>query len=472
MTDTVTPAAPRHPDPAAAVAQARATFDAGRTLPLAWRLRQLDALQRMLREREDDFAAALHADLRKSHDEAFTTEIGFVLGEVSHLRRKLRRWLRPQRASAGLSLAPATAFTMLEPLGVVLVIGPWNYPLQLVLSPLAGALAAGNAAVVKPSELAPATSAALARHLPAYLDADAVHVVEGGADASGALLAERFDHILYTGGERVARIVARAAAEHLTPTTLELGGKSPVFVDDTVDLEAAARRIAWGKYTNAGQTCIAPDYVLATPGVAHDLAARVAESVREFFGTDPSASPDYGRIVNDAHFERLRGLASDGTPVLGGGPDDADPATRYLAPTVLTGVRLDAPVMRDEIFGPILPIVEVADAAEAIAVVRSRPKPLTLYVFSNDRRTRRAFTTRTSSGSLAFGVTLAHIASPHLPFGGVGASGMGAYHGRFSLETFSHRKPVTSKPLAPDTLRMIYPPMSDRMRAIVRRLLA
>lgn len=458
------------------VTAARATFDRGRTLPLVWRLRQLESMRTMLRECEDEFIDALRADLGKSADEAFTTEIGFVTSELGHTLRHLRGWLRPKRVNPGTMLAPATSKTILEPLGVALIIGPWNYPVNLILAPLAGALAAGNAVVVKPSELAPASSALLAKLLPHYLDADAVRVVEGDADVAGELLALPFDHVFFTGSERVGRIVARAAAEHLTPTTLELGGKSPVFIDDTVDLDAAAKRIAWGRFTNTGQTCTAPDYVLAAPGVADALVPRIEHAIRQFYGDDSRSSADYGRIVNHAHYERLTGLLDSGRVVVGGLAADPDRRTaeageRYLAPTVLRDVAPDSPVMREEIFGPILPIIEVTSANEAITRIRQRPKPLSLYVFSNDERTLHAFTTLTSAGSMAINFTLAQIASPNLPFGGVGASGMGAYHGEFSVRTFSHCKPITKKPFVPETFAMVFPPMSERVRMLVRRLM-
>ena len=455
-------------DAAALVADLRRVFDRGTTAPLLWRQRQLDGLVALLTEGEEELVAALYADLGKSADEAFTTEIGFTLQGVRHLQRGLRGWLRPRRSWPGLALAPAQAWTMLEPLGVVLVIAPWNYPLHLTLAPLAGALAAGNAVVVKPSELAPATSATLARLLPQYLDRNAVRVVEGAAEETGVLLAERFDHVFFTGGERVAHIVAEAAAKHLTPTTLELGGKSPVFVDSGVDLDVVARRLAWGKFTNAGQTCTAPDYVLATPAVAEALAARLEATVREFFGADPQRSGDFGRIVNERHLERLRGLLGSGRAQFGGKVDVAD---RYLAPTVLREVAPDSPVMSEEIFGPILPILEVADAAEAIAFIRARPKPLALYVFSERREVQQAFLRRVSSGGVGINLTLAQITAPELPFGGVGASGMGAYHGEHSVRVFSHEKSVVRKPTAPDTMGLVYPPVAERTRALLRRIL-
>lgn len=450
------------------VASLRATFDSGRTKPLSWRLAQLAGLRRMLTERAAEFEDALLEDLAKNPTESQIAELGFVVGEIDHMRRNLRKWLRPRRVAVPGALLPAKAQVVLEPVGVVLVIAPWNYPVQLLLAPVVGALAAGNAVVLKPSELAPATSAAMARLVPQYLDPAAVAVVEGGVEETTALLAQRWDHIFFTGNGRVGRIVAAAAAEHLTPVTLELGGKSPVYVDDSADLAAAARRIAWGKFMNAGQTCVAPDYILATKAVSERLAAELGNAVRALYGDDPSDSPDYGRIVNDRQFERLAGLLGSGTTAVGG---RSEAASRYLAPTVLVDVPRDSAVMGEEIFGPVLPIVAVDGLDDAIAFIRSGDKPLALYVFSERRDVRRRILTETSSGAVGFGVPAAHLAVGGLPFGGVGESGSGAYHGRRSLETFSHEKAVLTKALAPDTLQLIYPPYTEAKDRFARGLL-
>ncbi|WP_079165719.1 aldehyde dehydrogenase family protein [Streptomyces sp. NRRL S-31] len=431
--------------PADVVARLRATFRTGRTKSVDWRTDQLRRLRALLTERGADLAAALHADLGKSVAEARRTEIDFTVREIDHTLEHLADWLRPEPAPVPAHLgADATAWTQYDPLGVVLVIAPWNYPAQLLLAPVVGALASGNAVVAKPSELAPATSAALARLLPAYLDTDAVAVVEGGVPETTALLAERFDHIFYTGNGTVGRIVMRAAAEHLTPVTLELGGKSPVFVDRGTDLDAVADRLARGKFLNAGQTCVAPDYVLTDPETAPALEAALVRAVENLFGADPARSPEYGRIVNERHFDRLSGLLGSGRVAVGG---VGDRATKYLAPTVLADVDPASPVMREEIFGPILPLVTVSGLDEAIGFINDRDKPLALYVFSESDRTRERLAAETSSGGLGHGLPLAHLTVSDLPFGGVGESGMGSYHGRYSLETFSHRKAVLVKPL-------------------------
>ncbi|MBD0711512.1 MULTISPECIES: aldehyde dehydrogenase family protein [unclassified Streptomyces] len=455
-------------DAATTVARLNATFASGRTRPLAWRKAQLRALRRLLTEQQETFAAALHADLGKSATEAYTTEIGFTLNEIDHTLRHLRRWLRPRRVPVPMALQPARARTIREPLGTVLVISPWNYPLQLALAPLVGALAAGNTAVLKPSELAPATSAALAHWLPRFLDPTAVAVVEGAVPETTALLEQRFDHIFYTGNGTVGRIVMAAAARHLTPVTLELGGKSPAVVEPGADLATAARRIVWGKFMNAGQTCVAPDYVLAVGAAADAIEPHLTAAIREMYGSDPAHSPDYGRIVHERHFDRLTALLGDGRIVTGGDHDRAD---RYLAPTVLADVDPDAPVMSAEIFGPILPVVRVPDLDAALAFITARDKPLALYAFTASARSKRRIAAETSSGALAFGVPNAHLAVPGMPFGGVGESGVGGYHGRHSLDTFSHTKAVLDKPLRADTLRLAYPPFTPFKSGLLRRFL-
>ncbi|MER6127931.1 aldehyde dehydrogenase family protein [Streptomyces sp. NPDC001795] len=449
------------------VSRLRTAFDTGRTKPLIWRKTQLRALRRLLTEHEQVFTAALHADLGKNTTEAYTTEIGFTVNEIDHTLRHLDRWLRPRRVSVPLSLAPARARTVREPLGTVLIISPWNYPLQLTLAPLVAALAAGNCAVVKPSELAPATSAALAHWLPQVLDPQAVAVVEGGVAETTALLEQRFDHVFYTGNGTVGRIVMAAAARHLTPVTLELGGKSPAVVEPGADLATAARRIAWGKFMNSGQTCVAPDYILAIGETAAGIEPHLVAAIREMYGDDPATSADYGRIVNERHFDRLTTLLTDGRTVTGG---EHDRPARYIAPTVLADVTPDSAVMREEIFGPILPIVPVPDLDAAISFITERDKPLALYAFTASQRSKRRLTTETSSGALAFGVPNAHLTVPGLPFGGVGESGLGRYHGSYSLDTFSHTKAVLDKPLLLDTLRLAYPPFTRRKERVLRRV--
>ncbi|GAA2508245.1 aldehyde dehydrogenase family protein [Streptomyces thermolineatus] len=430
----------------ALVGRLRAAFRTGRTKPLAWRERQLVRLRALLTENGDDIAAALHTDLRKGRAETDSMEIGSTVAEIDHCLEHLEEWLRPQPAAVPARGLPegSRAHTRFDPLGVVLVISAWNYPVNLLLVPMVGALAAGNAVVAKPSELSPATSALMARLLPAYLDADAVAVVEGGVPETTALLAQDFDHVFYTGNGTVGRIVMRAAAEHLTPVTLELGGKSPVFVDRDADPAVVAARLAATKFANAGQTCVAPDYVLTDPATARVLTTALAAAVENLFGPDPAASEVYGRIVNERHFDRVAALLDSGRTVVGGQHDRAD---KYIAPTVLADVDPDSPVMQEEIFGPVLPVVEVAGLDEAIAFVNERDKPLALYAFTGNDTTRRRLAEETSSGALNLGLPIQHLAVPELPFGGVGPSGTGNYHGRHSLVTFSHHKAVLDVPL-------------------------
>lgn len=449
------------------VARLRSTFDSGRTKPISWRRAQLRALRRMLTEERPTWEKALKDDLGKPALEAHTTEIGYVVNEIDHTLKHLASWLRPKRVGVPMSLAPAKARWVREPLGTVLIISPWNYPVNLALAPLVGAIAAGNTAVLKPSELSPATSRVMTDLLPRYLDTEAVAVVEGGVPESTALLEERFDHIFYTGNSAVARIVMAAAVKHLTPVTLELGGKSPAVVEPGVDLATTARRLAWGKFTNAGQTCVAPDYVLAIGDTAQGLQRELAAAITEMFGSDPQASPDYGRIVNERHFDRLSVLLDSGEVVAGG---RGERESLYMEPTVLGGVDPDSPVMAEEIFGPILPVITVPDLDAAIRFVKERDKPLALYGFTDSEATKRRLITETSSGGVGFGLPIAHLAVPDLPFGGVGESGMGAYHAEASIDTFSHVKPVLDKSLALDTMRMAYAPISQFKEKVIRRI--
>lgn len=449
-----------------AIGAARASYARGATRPREWRFAQLDAVEALLRENQPQIEGALWTDLRKSPTDSQLTETGSVLTEIGHLRRGMKKWLRPRRISLPVMMRPGKAWVTPEPLGVVLVIAPWNYPVHLMLMPLIGAIAAGNAVVLKPSELAPHVSAVFAELIPRYLDREAIAVIEGGVEETTEILAQPFDHIFYTGNGQVGRVIARAAAEHLTPTTLELGGKSPVWFDDDAHLDAAARRIAWAKYSNAGQTCVAPDYVLTTPDRIAPLTEAIRKAATDMWGEDASRSPDYGRVVNARHHARLVAYLSHGTVVHGGKHDVAD---RYLAPTILQlpspapGVPTP-PVMQEEIFGPILPIIPVRSADAAIDYINSGDKPLALYVFSSSEKTRDEFLQRTSSGSVGLDVAMMQIGVPDLPFGGVGPSGMGSYHGEYSIKNFSHLKPVLRKPHLLDLLRFGQPPYSDRIR--------
>jgi aldehyde dehydrogenase (NAD+) len=427
-------------------------------------------MRRLLAEGEDDLLEALRLDLGKPPAEAYMSEIGFTSTEIRHLESNLERWMAPTRVRMPWKLLPGRASVLREPLGVVLVIAPWNLPVHLTLLPMAVALGAGNAVVVKPSELAPNVSATVARLVPRYLDPRGVAVIEGAVEETTELLEERFDHIFYTGSTDVGRIVMAAAARHLTPVTLELGGKSPVIVDRSANLDVAARRIVFGRFSNAGQACIAPDYVLVDRSVEEPLIARLVEATRAFYGADPRASRDYGRIVNERHWRRLQGLLDGGgfeTVACGGG---GDLASRYLAPTILTGVQPDAPVMAGEIFGPILPVLAVDDVDRAIEFVAQREKPLALYVFSETPTVVDRVLAGTSSGGVCVNGTVFQITVPDLPFGGVGSSGMGQYHGRYGFDTFSHQRAVLTRSTRVDPSAM-YPPITPIRERLMRRFL-
>lgn len=449
----------------AIVQRARDAFDSGRTRPLSWRRAQLDGMRKLLEDNSEQLLAALAADLGKPAAEGWVTDIGFTIGEIKLLQKNLRKWTRPERVSTPIVALPGSSHRVAEPLGVVAIISPWNYPIQLLLSPAAGAIAAGNSVVLKPSEIAPHTSTVITELIHRYLDPDAVQVIEGGVAETTELLAQKFDHIFYTGNGRIGRVVMEAAAKHLTPVTLELGGKSPTIVDATANLRVAARRIAWGKFLNAGQTCIAPDYLLVDKKVASAFVGELRVAIKEFYGDDPKQSGDYARIVNGHHFNRLASMLESGSAVIGG---EIDVNTKYIAPTVLADVNISAPVMQDEIFGPILPMIEIDNVAEAIAFINAKPHPLALYVFSEDDRAIDAVIERTTAGGVTVNGTILHISNPNLPFGGVGESGMGAYHGKSSIDIFQHRKPVLRKSTKVDP-SIAYPPYTEKKMKLIRK---
>jgi aldehyde dehydrogenase (NAD+) len=449
------------------VAQLRDTFRAGVTQPKSWRIAQLKALELLLAENEDEIFTALGSDLSKPMIEAYTAEISQMNNEVGEAIRELSRWMAPKRVKTPLVLQPGMSEIVPQALGVVCIIGPWNYPFQLLLSPLVGALAAGNCAVLKPSEVAPATSALMAKLVPMYFDTNAVKVVEGGVPETTALLKERFDHIFYTGNGTVGKIVMTAAAQHLTPVTLELGGKSPCVVGPDAKLKTIARRLVWCKFYNAGQTCVAPDYVLVDETVKDKFVDAISHAVTEFYGEDPAQTSDYGRIVNGRHHDRLTALLA-GQNVLFGGEHDRE--QNYIAPTLLDEPSLDSAVMRDEIFGPILPIISFSEVADALEIINSRPKPLALYVFSEDRTFVDNVLSNTTSGGATVNHGWIHLAVPELPFGGVGPSGMGSYHSKATFDTFSHFRSVLHKSTIVDPT-FTYPPYTASKEKWLKRLL-
>lgn len=420
----------------------RQGFLQGTTLGVPWRRRQLDGIRAFLRENRAEILAALAMDLGKPGFEAHLTELAFVETEIAVARRNLRRWSRPRRVGLPWIVRPGRGEIQPTPLGIALILSPWNYPLQLALVPLVSALAAGNGAVLKPSELAPACSHLLAARLPSYLDGSVTAVVSGDAACAAALTALPFDKLFFTGSPSVGRRVMAAAAAHLTPLTLELGGKSPCIVDATADVAVTARRIVWGKFLNAGQTCVAPDYVLVERSREPALIAACVAAVRDFWGSNPQASRDYGRIVNPAHVDRLVALLDGATILVGGGHDRT---ARYLAPTIVTGIEGSHPLMREEIFGPILPILAVDSLAAAVAFVNARPSPLALYLFSRCRAAQARVVRQTRSGGVCINDVIMQLVPPKLPFGGVGASGMGACHGRAGFDAFTHFRSVLNR---------------------------
>ncbi|GAA4546483.1 aldehyde dehydrogenase family protein [Pseudonocardia xishanensis] len=444
------------------VARLRRTFAGGRTRSLEWRLEQLAGIERLVVEREAEIAAALAEDQGRSAHYAWLGEVAPTVAEAAFARRNLKKWMRTRRTGLPLTMLPGRAEYRYEPLGVVLVIGPWNYPVYLTLSPLVAAVSAGNCAVLKPSEHTPETSALLARLVPQYLDPAAVAVVEGAADATQALLAQAMDHVLFTGGPEIGKRVLEGAAPHLTPVTLELGGKSPAVVTADADIEVAARRIAWMKLLNSGQTCIAPDYALVDVAVRDEFLAALQRTIEEFQVGEPA-----GRVIDERQFDRVsRLLGSHGGTVVRGGAEDRE--SLKIDPVVVLDPSPDSPLMQEEIFGPVLPVVTVSSLDEAIRRINSGPKPLAAYLFGSSKTDRERLIDETSSGGVVINHAAMHCLVPQLPFGGVGNSGMGAYHGRWGFETFSHRKAVLVKPAKPDP-SVMYPPYTESKKKLMRR---
>ncbi|WVZ88665.1 hypothetical protein U9M48_035157 [Paspalum notatum var. saurae] len=452
--------------------QLRASFASGRTRPAAWRAAQLRGLLRMAAEMEAEICAALRADLAKPRTESYVHEISLVTSSCKFALKNLKKWMKPNKVPAGMLTFPSAARVSAEPLGVVLVISAWNYPFLLAVDPVIGAIAAGNAVVLKPSEVAPATSALLADLLPRYVDGSCVRVVEGGIPETTALLEQKWDKIFYTGNGKVGRIVMSFAAKHLTPVVLELGGKCPVVVDCNVDLHVAAKRIASGKWgCNSGQACISPDYIITTKCFAPKLLDALKRVLDKFYGKEPLRSPDLSRIVNSNHFNRLQALMDEETvadKVVFGG--ESDEQQLKIAPTLLLDVPLDSTIMKEEIFGPLLPIITVDKIHESFGVINSMSKPLAAYLFSNDSMLKQQFEMNVSAGGMIFNDTAIHLTNPHLPFGGVGESGMGAYHGTFSFDAFAHKKAIVDRSfLGEATAR--YPPYTPAKLKILKGVL-
>lgn len=411
----------------------------GHTRCTAKRRQALLTFAEVINQHEADIMEALRLDLGKSNTEAYTTEIGFVLHEARFLAKRLHRYAKPRKVKTAVTHVGSRGIIMPEPYGTTLIIAPWNYPFQLAAAPLIGAIAAGNTAIIKPSELTPHTSSLLVRLIQQSFDPQLVSVIEGGIETSQELLALPFDYIFFTGSVAVGRIVMEAASKQLIPLTLELGGKSPCIVHQDANIELTAKRIAFGKWTNAGQTCVAPDYVYVHRSKQEELVNALKQAVIAFYGRTPIDSPDYPSIVSEKHLARLGRFLQEGTIAFGG---EQLPAERRMAPTVLTNITWDMPIMQEEIFGPLLPILVYDDLSEVIQAVQQRPKPLALYLFTNNNAVKDTMLTSLSFGGGCVNDTLMHLATPYLPFGGVGESGMGAYHGRYSFDTFSHQKSI------------------------------
>ncbi|CAM8934449.1 unnamed protein product [Rhodiola kirilowii] len=455
---------------AALVGELRNSFDSGTTRSYEWRISQIKQIARMIEEKEAEIFEALHADLCKPNFEAYVSEVSLTVGSCRHAAKELKKWMKPEKVKTSMTTYPSSAEIVSEPLGVVLVISAWNYPFLLSLEPVIGAIAAGNAVVLKPSEIAPASSALLAKLLDLYLDKSAVRVVEGAVPETTALLEQKWDKILYTGNGRVGRIVMAAAAKHLTPVVLELGGKCPAVVDSNINLQVAVKRIVAGKWAcNNGQTCVSIDYIITTKEFAPKLIEGLKHGLAEFFGENAMDSKDISRIVNANHYLRLTKLLNQVTDkvVIGG---ETDQTHLKIAPTVLLDVPHDAEIMQEEIFGPLLPIITVENIEDSFSVIKSKSKPLAAYLFSDNTQLKKAFVQNISSGGMLINDSILHLTVPSLPFGGVGESGMGAYHGKFSFDTFSHKKAVLYRTFQGDS-DIRYPPYTPKKLSIMRALL-
>lgn len=445
----------------------RENFKKGLSKPLDKRKTRLERLKAMLVDNEGLFYDALSKDLGKCEYEAFTAEIGYAINEIDYTKKKIDEWTATKNVSTPFVAQPASSYRMPQPLGIVLIIGAWNYPIQLTIGPMIAAIAAGNSVVLKPSELAPTCSSLLAHLIPQYLDTGLFNVVEGGVEETTELLKQKFNHIFYTGGEAVGKIVMRAAAEHLTPVALELGGKSPCIVDKNIPLNTVAARIAWSKWINVGQTCIAPDYVIVERGFADKLIEALIDKVESYYGKKIQSNADYGRIISKRHVTRLASYLEGQDVVFGG---DFNEDERFFAPTIVKDPELESNLMQQEIFGPILPIYIVDSIEESIEFLNNRPHPLALYLYTKDSSFEKEVINKTMAGNMCINDGIMFMANPNLPFGGVGNSGMGSYHGKAGFDTFSHYKSVMKRGTFLDpSLR--YPPYTSKKLNIMRKLL-
>ncbi len=434
----------------------------GKTLSYDFRINALKALRDCLKKNEDEILEALSKDLGKSSFEGYATELGIVYEEINYLTKHLRKLMKPTRTKTPITQFKASSYIIHEPLGNTLIMSPWNYPLQLTVVPLAGAIAGGNTAIIKPSRYSQNVSRVMKRLIEETFPAEYIALFEGGHETNTELLALRWDLIFFTGSPNVGRIVHRAAGENLTPCILELGGKSPVIIDGTVDMALTARRLAWGKFLNAGQTCVAPDYVLVKKGYAEKLIEALKKEIETMFSSDPLSSPDFPKIINEKHFERVKGLIAGSTVAMGG---KADESSLRIAPTILFPVKETDPVMNEEIFGPVLPVLEYESLDDAISFIRKREKPLAFYIFSKSRSDINKALSSLSFGGGCVNDTVVHLTAPGLPFGGIGNSGMGCYHGKRSFEAFTHDKAIMDKALWLD-LKVRYAPFKGKLKLL------
>ena len=448
------------------VSAQRRYWNSGATRSVGFRRDMLEKLERAVVSRERELLSALREDLGKAPYESYACEVGMTLAELRCAKSHLTRWAAPKGRPSPMALFPAKSRVVADPYGVALIMSPWNYPVQLTLVPLISALAAGNCAVVKPSAYAPACSAVLKALISDIFPREYAAVVEGGRAENSALLEERFDYIFFTGSTEVGRTVMRAAAEFLTPVTLELGGKSPVIIGEDADLKLAARRLAWGKFLNAGQTCVAPDHVWVPEGMRDALVEELGKQIRALYGENPLESPDLPKIVNEKHFNRVNGLIQREKTAIGG---KSDPVTRRIEPTVLVDVTETDAVMGDEIFGPVLPILTYTDLEELLARQQQKPRPLALYLFTRDRRAEERILRMVPSGGVCVNDTVVHLANPNVPFGGVGASGMGACHGKAGFDTFTHYRTVVRRGALDLPVR--YPPYGGKGLGLLKKLM-
>jgi aldehyde dehydrogenase (NAD+) len=442
-------------------------FETGKTKNIDFRIHRLIKLKQVIKTNEELIIEAMHLDLHKSRHEAFITEIGVLYVSLDLAIKNLKKWAKPKKVPTPLIFFGAKSVVYAEPYGTVLIIGPFNYPMNLVIEPLIGTISAGNCAVIKPSEMTPNVSKIIAKIIKESFEEEYVRVIEGDKEVTSLLINAPFDYIFFTGSVSVGKIVMQAAARNLIPVTLELGGKSPCIVDETANIDLAAQKIAWGKFSNAGQTCVAPDYVIVHKLVKKQLIDSFKKCLERFYGIDPKESKDYGRIINIKHTERIRQLIDKDTVVIGG---DFDIEARYIAPTLLDHVDWDDKVMEDEIFGPVLPILEFENLETLIMHINSKPKPLSLYLFTKNKVVEEKIINNVSFGGGCVNDTFLHLGNPYLPFGGVGASGMGSYHGKRSFETFSHEKSILKRKINLN-IDIMYPPYVERKLNLIKRFL-